>query len=527
MRELRFNVGGNPGDDIPYAETDPQPEIGKPSVTIPGTLGREEADGSGVFTPGGTPVNRMQMMVPQDVTGAAWVYYQQGTKKFRIIFPPLEATQFQSEAGQPPQLPPEYPDPDMVALHYGPAKPIFKGRTGRVTRIGNSYSDDGGLFNPLGDTMLYALGHWMRGGPFRELVQENVEFIASYGHEHIRFCCELPWAGNETDPSRPDFESQLADMLDWLGSRGIRSHITITGGGGNSRLAAQKLRNVLVGREHLVLLGESVNELNDSAANAIWIAQFLKQLGILVSVGRGNSGIVGIKADGVVAGADIDDLHTERGLGDPSDPGGPAARQVRQCWDFASLRQNAMKLDGEGPGPTSSGAVLDDPFYLALRRFANVACGAEAQTCHFGAGVYGMLSPSGPNGYQSSYGYRHAHFKDIPNIDRIMRGLRNADFHIPKGVANWRAFNTHPEMPWKPVTDGQCSKINGSRTGRDFVETIIGSITGPFAIRAEQAVNSKIVNPETKEVLFDGHASQGQVVTLQGLQGYGIVGLVD
>lgn len=102
-RELFFNVGGNPKDDVPRIQ--PDRPTGAPALP-------------GFFLDGATPPNRMRVIIPEICTGGATVSYQQGKKRFRVILPPLDQ-EFQAEAGEVPQLPPEYHgDADKVALHY-------------------------------------------------------------------------------------------------------------------------------------------------------------------------------------------------------------------------------------------------------------------------------------------------------------------------------------------------------------------------------------------------------------------------
>lgn len=111
MRELYFNVGGDPKDDRPYLQ--PDNPAGAPAIPL-------------VFLEGAMPPNRARVVIPNDSTGGSTVYYQNGAKSFRVILPPLDH-EFQAEAGEPPQLPPEYNgDADQVALHYRAATPALQ-----------------------------------------------------------------------------------------------------------------------------------------------------------------------------------------------------------------------------------------------------------------------------------------------------------------------------------------------------------------------------------------------------------------
>lgn len=103
MRKIRFNVGGDHGQDTPNLVTD---------------------NGGQDLALAFESSNRAVVDLPQThaIDGAATVFYQNRTKSFRVIIPP--AGDFELEAGDPLCLPPEYHgDVDKVALHYGPVVP--------------------------------------------------------------------------------------------------------------------------------------------------------------------------------------------------------------------------------------------------------------------------------------------------------------------------------------------------------------------------------------------------------------------
>ena len=97
---LNFNLAGDPGDDTPVIIADNPPG---------GTQLASHFEG--------TPPNRWIVTVPLEITGGAWVTYQHGHKRFRVIVPPGEGSW---EAGMPPCLPPEASGPNDAALIYTP-----------------------------------------------------------------------------------------------------------------------------------------------------------------------------------------------------------------------------------------------------------------------------------------------------------------------------------------------------------------------------------------------------------------------
>lgn len=281
IRELRFNVGGDPGDDTPYAETDPQPAIGKPSIKIFGTLGREEADGSGVFIPGARPANRMQMLVPLEATGGSWVYYQHGMKKFRIIFPPLEATEFQSEAGLPPQLPPEYSDPDMVALHYTPIINLPA-----LELAGRFFRQNGQRFFLNGATGFNGTGRFVYEGP--DALRPFLAQRQALGFNAIRLwsAYNIPLIGRVIPREIPDLYERVVPGLSALCAEygqypywtGLTGPYSVTLGGQNEIVEHDRRMQDALSRVPYALydrrneFSKDVNQVGPLPALTLWTA---------------------------------------------------------------------------------------------------------------------------------------------------------------------------------------------------------------------------------------------------------------
>ena len=394
------------------------------------------------------------------------------------------------------------------------SEPAHAPRRGIVRLSGQSWQDDGGPYYPLGDTLLYALGHWHRGGAKRELVKENLAFLASYSHDYIRILGQVDWAGEEIDPNWPTYDQDLGDLIDCAyDTYGLRTKVTVIGGGApNPKACAEPVRRVIAaGRQQKAQLLEAVNEQNGSGADAVTIARVLGGLGVPVATGRGNAGISTIKDEGDLAHTSVDCFHTERGLGSTDEPGGAHARQVRQCWDFHHF--NRASENGEPPGPASSVATLTDPYQLATFRAASIICGAGAFCLHTGSGVYGR-------DYLSSAGMRYARLADIPNIDAIMTAVRNADLRLPSGIENWPAFNVgHPVNH----IQGEANKLFGCRHDRSFVEVLIGC-DGIQTFQATVAVDVAVYHIATGGMVGEHHLSAGQTFQQAGLWAYLLVG---
>jgi hypothetical protein len=386
-------------------------------------------------------------------------------------------------------------------------------RTGVVTLQGKSWTDDGGAYYPLGTTLLYGLGHWHRGGALRDLVKENLAYLAAHGYDYARLLCQVNWNGQEIDPSWPGYEQELGALIDCAYDEfGLRIKPTLIGGGaGDVQALASQVRRVVSSRLHKIQMIEAVNEGNASTDDAVAIVHALQGLGLPIAVGLGDQGIETIKDAGDLAGGTVDILHTERGLGSSSEPGGPHARQVRQCWDFHLFARASE--NGEPPGPASSVATLDDPFQLATFRAASIICGAGAFCLHTGSGVYGK-------DYDSSAGRRYARLADMPNSDAIFRAVRVADSRLPKGIENWQTFNTNHLVA---IDSGEVNKLYGTRNGGLFVEVCLG-VTGPVVFRAAEALTVDVINPATGETIATWSPEAGQSARVDGLWAYLLVG---
>jgi hypothetical protein len=498
---LNFNVNGDPGDDQPAIIADNPPGATQLASHFEGVEGQ-------------TP-NRFVVTVPPTLTGGASLFYKNRTESLRVILPPGNGSW---EADNPPCRPPEYGPEVSMALEY--AATAAKRRSGIVRFAGRAWIDDGGPYYPLGDTILYALGHWHRGGQKRDLLKENARLLQDAGHDYVRWLGGVNWQNDmDINPDWAEYIDDASGLLDFLYNEcGLRSKVTVTGGGIDARAASEKLKRVIgAGRHHMIQVVESVNEQNDSSANAIWIAQSMRELGVPTSTGRGNAGGDAIRNDGNIAGSSVDILHTERGLGDRNEPGGEHARQVRQCWDFKDFGRPSE--NGEPPGPTSSGNTLDDPFQIALFRAGSIICGAGAYCAHNGSGVYG-------SDYASPYGFRYANFAAAPGMREQLQAVRNADALLPLGVENWQKFNGGYGGPLiVDLGNGECNKIYGSRAGGAFAQVVIGC-RGVSALKAKQPCHLLVYNPATGSAVFDGHLNADQNAPVPAMWGYVLVGSI-
>lgn len=381
-------------------------------------------------------------------------------------------------------------------------------RQGQVSSLGRCFADAGGIFNPLGATLFWAVGGYHRGDIAR--AREHFKFLREEGkQDYVRILAEVNWEGEEIDPNWPDYPATLAAVVDAAyDDFGMRSHVTIIGGttNGRARWIAARVRAVLAARTAKVIFVESVNEGNASQDDAIQIAQEFAGSGILVGVGLGDQGRETINACSRAAGAPVKFVHTERSLGDKHEPGGEDARPVRQPWNFEAM--SGPCVNGEPPGPASSVAELTDPFKLATMRALSIVCGAAAFCFHAGALVFGRKHISN-NGK-----LREANIWEVPNIKAMLVAVRNADLRLPVDVANWEKFNK--DQPVQTL-DRQCNKHYGAKSGNRFVSIAFGC-DDPIDLIKKVPVDFEVFNIATGESL-------GKNITkASGLWAYLIVG---
>ena len=482
-REIRFNVGGDHKDDQPLLYPD------RPTDHAPITTTFE--------SPG-----RLLAIIPPECTGGATLKYQKETKEFRIILPPVDK-QFQNEAGEPPQLPPEYNgDPDKVALHYAWAPPVRPGMT-RVS--GSVWSDDAGAYHPLGYSLF-----WAAVDPPR--AKQNFDYIKRGGGDAVRILGKVNWAGEGIDPRDPVMLANIAQAIDYAYEAGLKVHFVVTGGGDDPVGAARILLPVLQARAQKLLLIEAVNEQNASEDDAVEIAKMMKAVGCPVAVGLGNTGIDTINAATDRAGVNAATLHEERS----TDP----ARNIRQSWDFRLLHGAA--LAGEMQGAASSVAEETRPNMLAYARAARIICGAGNTVNHCGHGVFGRTyayNANTPPGAPHS-DTRFANLWEAPNADAIMAAVFNADKRLPFGIENWSKFNSNQPVT---ISSGDASKLYGCTDGGHFAEIAIGTTT-PIVFRAERPVHMQIVDVATDNLLWEGDLNTGQQTSVSGLFAYVLIG---
>ena len=377
-------------------------------------------------------------------------------------------------------------------------------RAGVMHVSGKLWHDDSGACLPLGTTLFWAVGGWHRHD--RDRVKQNLSYIKQNGFDYVRVLGQVAWPGEEIDPRWPDYRDTLASFIDCAYDEyGLRVQLTAIGGGSPDPVSdAQQMHNVVSMRRHKLVMLEAVNEGNASAAEATEIAKLFAPLQLPCGTGLGDQGIDAIQASSNVSNANARYLHTERS--------GDNARQVRQCWDF-HLFSPFASVDNEPPGPASSVQEQKDPFVLACLRAGAIICGAGAFCFHTGSGVFGRTYPYGS-------GFRYANLWEVPNMDAMMRAVKNAGARLPADVPTWSAFNTNHPVD---TPAGNVNKLYGAIGNGQFTEIAIAA-DGPLTLRARRPCTFDVINVAEGTVHAHASLQTNQTITVSGLWSYVLVG---
>jgi hypothetical protein len=186
-RNIRFNVGGDAKDDVPFIQPDNPPR--SPIIAC-------------VFESAG----RLLGKIPNTNTGGAWLYYQKARKMFRIILPPIDVQgEWEAfDANDPtggPCFPPEYNgDREKVALHYA-----WSYELPVLQRVGRYWRRNGDRFFLNGATGFNAMG--VLYGQGEQVVRQRMRQREDLGLNAIRFWTgyDVPLVGRLVPKEHPHF----------------------------------------------------------------------------------------------------------------------------------------------------------------------------------------------------------------------------------------------------------------------------------------------------------------------------------
>jgi hypothetical protein len=322
---------------------------------------------------------------------------------------------------------------------------IFR-RQGIVRATGRAFTDDDGLFMPLGTTLFWALWGWRED---RDRLKENAQWIVDRGFQFVRVLCDVDgglWVDRKADPRWPDFQEQVAGLLDYAYSIGLRVELTVTGGSTypDKVRVAEMVAEAVAPRPHTVMYLEAANEWDVGSKvdepTLQRMAQVLRsRTPCLVSLSSipDPERIPDMMQN---SAANLITPHTDR----TSNLVDGRWRQVRQAFEYRDFRWPTSHNEPAGPG--SSVATNDDPLILAMMRAVGVLCGFGAYVLHTGAGIYGK------DNQHPTAGFRPANIWQQPGIDAIAAAVVNVVKPLPPDLPNWTKANNHwlPPLPQHP-----------------------------------------------------------------------------
>ena len=436
------------------------------------------------------------------------------------------------------------------------AAPGWSARKGLVRAQNKVVLDDDGVFHPLGLTFFWALYGWRYE---RDRILEHLKWLAPKGFDYVRILGEVDWQGRSIDPSwGPEV---IAEFVDAAYDHGLRTEVSIVGGRqydentGARRFVPQtyalRIAQALVAREHKVMHYECANEwarldkvdMEDLIEMGSVLSQFPHLVALSDPAGEREHAaamdheggpeasaeqMAEVKAEAIsgyeqminatkAAGCSAYTRHPRRSSHDNH------WSHVRQGYDFKDFPGVVWNNEPEGPG--SSVVSMTSPLQLACCRLLGIMCGGAGYVLHVGQGVLGIASPQ--------YG-RPANMWEVPNIDVIMKVVRDADALMPLGVENWQCVNNgrsnHP-LPldghtgfWEGGAGDRAPAVNknyAAISNTAFVVMLTGvksnGITGPVpAGTARRHCHVEAIDPVTHAVVFEGTLEPGQSFTVPG-----------
>lgn len=392
-----------------------------------------------------------------------------------------------------------------------PAAPPVAGRAARpglVVADGNYFADGAGRFYPLGETLFWALRGWKFE---RERVKQNIDFVGRQGFDYIRVLGQVDWAGDlATDVRWPDYVEQLQGLIDYAYSQGLRTQLTLTGGGGDAAVMIAKTREAIAGREQKIMFLEVANEAEQNWRGSQGsISQAARELRSffpgLVAPSRSLSSE---QAKGWIesGAANLALFHFER---DVTDARG-IWRTVVQPW---GAREQRWPQDHNEPcGPRSSVNQCEEALHLVMTRATGIVLGTTGYTLHNGAGIYGQARPE--------YGGRPANVFEVSGIEEAMRALRGLDRIIGSNASDGEftrdGLGPHPLGADKFVEEGGRGIVRGYAVNRPdgFTQVLLG-IKDYVTLTAREDYTLEFYDPMTGALVRGERVSKGQSIRIE------------
>lgn len=388
-------------------------------------------------------------------------------------------------------------------------------RTGVVRLQERVWTDAGGAFRPLGATLFWALWGWQHDQP---RLRETFNWLRSHGWEDVRILADVSWEAYQIDSSAPDFEALLGAVLDCAYDEyGLRVELCCWGGSPRDPIAcAHKVAGVVsAGRQHKVINLAASNESYDNGPAddvLLQMVSILKATGCLALASEPLGTDMAACQRYLDGGATLAGIHPDR------QQGAHGERMVRQTHDCAPVHFGIA--NNEPAGPRSSGAECIDPSKLAMDRAMGVFNGVGRYVFHNANGVTGLPDPAHN---------REGDLWSVPNIDVMMRAVRQIDGWLPIGVEHWQKTTQHGSDPVGPHplvadfiwSDGHahgCDRCYGAIHGDQFV-TMVSDVVDYVMLRASRRSEIQVIAAHDGSMVVADVIAEGASVRLEASRG--------
>ncbi|MEZ4448499.1 MAG: NBR1-Ig-like domain-containing protein [Nannocystaceae bacterium] len=403
--------------------------------------------------------------------------------------------------------------------------------SGAVGLDGNSLIDEGGKFNALGATMMWAAWAYKFDRP---RLEENLAYLRDHGFDYVRALGVVGdpgapdyWDGREIDRQWPDYAEVIAGLTDLVHDQyGLRIEWTIFGDAQKNtpdpadRLAlVDQFLAMSKGREDKIIHFEVANEYwqngFDGADGLAELRALSKHMKDSTEILVAASAPAGYECEAdilAVYGGDVADLATIHFDRDTSKVEG-SWRPVRQPWEHGFCVGVPVGANNEPIGPGSSVAEENDPERLV----------AAAIVTHIsGLPLYVFHSKAGVRGDQDLW--------EMPGVDAFvaMKSL------LPGDLASWAPKNAHwadspfvvyageggqllPDTMWVDLGAPESGVVRayGSVQGSEFLVLPIG-ILGEVVMAPRKAAEFDVIDPMTGAIVSHEIRQAGEQFSVSG-----------
>ncbi len=394
-------------------------------------------------------------------------------------------------------------------------------RQGIVRLEGRVLVDSGGPFLGLGATYMQALRHCRFDRP---RLHRELAFLATCGFNYVRVLSMVDWPEQEISPvdhkgqggspvaAWPDYDGQLADLVDAVYSHGLRTQLTIFADAQRimpdfeaRQRHLQRVLEVLKGREEKVILYEVANEAWQNGFPGDEGVRMLRTLGEDIAKRSGclialtsppdlGSREAALRKLYLGSAATIATVHLSRDLRTSAGHWLP----VIDGWRVSQYEDIPPVSSNEPIGPGASVASEDDPeTILSAAAFAFLA-GLPMYVFHSSAGVKAEHS-----------------FEDMPWLGQ-MKPLLNL---LPQDLPNWERYDARGKSnPLVPV-DASIDPLYdcGARKGQEFIQLALALDDTGREFRANAKVSLSVFTLMPVRQIEHAEIAEGGVFTLRAL----------